>query len=84
MKNVGTCIFSSASAEKMLSIRYVFHGAGAPHRNSNAQKGVSSAESESNCNLHAHTHDRACTAVQAGEFVKESLRPYCNIPDGGI
>jgi len=37
LKNVGTC-FLQAPRSKKLSIRYVFHGAGAPHRNSDAQK----------------------------------------------
>ena len=60
LKNVGTC-FLQAPRSKKLSIRYVFHGAGAPHRNSDAQK--------------AHCFQQAVTPEVAGRLQFQPAPP---------
>ena len=58
LKNVGTC-FLQAPRSKTLSIRYVFHGAGAPHRNSDAQK--------------AHCFQQAVTGIRHRDILFSSV-----------
>ena len=53
--------FEDAPRSKKLSIRYVFHGAGAPHRNSDAQK--------------AHCFQQAVTPEVAGRLQFQPAPP---------